>query len=126
MGKVDVDEALNRKISPLYHVDKIKSPLMIAQGAHDPRVPQAESDQMFRAMLTRGLDVSYVLYTDEGHGIDKNDNRQDYYYRCACFLTVFLSRCCLLLTPQGPNTGDTYALRQAVLCLRACAGAEIC
>ena len=47
IGDVDSDEEFNRKISPLYHIDKIKSPLLIGQGANDPRVKQAEADQMY-------------------------------------------------------------------------------
>jgi dipeptidyl aminopeptidase/acylaminoacyl peptidase len=90
VGPADVDESLNRRISPMYHVDKIKAPLMIAQGAHDPRVPQAESDQMFRAMYTKRRPVQYVLYTDEGHGISKPSNRQDYYSRVEQFLAQYL------------------------------------
>jgi dipeptidyl aminopeptidase/acylaminoacyl peptidase len=90
VGPADVDEALNRRISPLYHVHQIKAPLMIAQGAHDPRVPQAESDQMFRAMHTKGRPVEYVLYTDEGHGMSKPHNRLDYYSRVEQFLARYL------------------------------------
>lgn len=90
VGPADVDEPFNRRISPMYHVDKIKAPLMIAQGAHDPRVPQAESDQMFRAMYTNKRDVQYVLYTDEGHGISKPSNRMDYYSRVEQFLAKYM------------------------------------
>jgi dipeptidyl aminopeptidase/acylaminoacyl peptidase len=90
VGPADTDEAFNHKISPMYHVDKIRAPLFIAQGAHDPRVPQAESDQMFKAMFTKGLPVKYVLYTDEGHGIAKPDNRMDYYSRVEQYLAKYL------------------------------------
>jgi len=90
VGPADRDEAFNRKISPLYHVDNIKAPLLLAQGAHDPRVPQAESDQMFKAMHTRGLPVKYVLYTDEGHGVSRPENKEDYYSRVEHFLAEHL------------------------------------
>lgn len=62
VGDAEKNETLNREISPYYHVDKIRAPLLIGQGANDPRVPQPESDQMFSAMKAKGLDVQYVLY----------------------------------------------------------------
>jgi dienelactone hydrolase len=62
VGDAEKNETLNREISPYYHVDNIKAPLLIGQGANDPRVPQPESDQMFRAMKAKGHDVQYVLY----------------------------------------------------------------
>ena len=61
--------------SPLTHVDKIKKPLLIGQGANDPRVKQSESDQIVKAMKEKKLPVVYVLYKDEGHGFQKPENR---------------------------------------------------
>jgi dipeptidyl aminopeptidase/acylaminoacyl peptidase len=86
VGPADTNDTLNRAISPLFHAHRIRVPLHIAQGANDPRVPQAESDQMFRAMARKRLPVEYVLYPDEGHGLDRADNRQDYYARVEQFL----------------------------------------
>ena len=60
--------------SPLNHVEKIKKPLLIAQGANDPRVKQAESDQIVKAMKDKGIPVTYVLYPDEGHGFARPQN----------------------------------------------------
>jgi dipeptidyl aminopeptidase/acylaminoacyl peptidase len=60
--------------SPLNHVEKIKKPLLIAQGANDPRVKQAESDQIVKAMKEKGIPVTYVLYPDEGHGFARPQN----------------------------------------------------
>jgi dienelactone hydrolase len=60
--------------SPLNHVAKIKKPLLIAQGANDPRVKQAESDQIVKAMKDKGIPVTYVLYPDEGHGFARPQN----------------------------------------------------
>ena len=54
--------------SPLTHVDKIKRPLLIGQGANDPRVKQAEADQIVKAMQEKKIPVTYVLFPDEGHG----------------------------------------------------------
>ena len=61
--------------SPLTYTDRIKKPLLIGQGANDPRVKQAESDQIVKAMKEKNLPVVYVLYKDEGHGFQKPENR---------------------------------------------------
>ncbi|MGA1631853.1 MAG: alpha/beta hydrolase family protein, partial [Phycisphaerales bacterium] len=63
-----------RDMSPLTQVDEIKKPLLIGQGANDPRVKQHESDQIVKAMQAKGLPVTYVLYPDEGHGFAKPEN----------------------------------------------------
>jgi len=90
IGDVDADEEFNRKISPLYHIDKIKSPLLIGQGANDPRVKQAEADQIAFAMQKKGIPVEYVLYPDEGHGFARPDNRIDFNGRAEKFLAKHL------------------------------------
>ena len=90
IGDVDADEEFNKKISPLYHVDKIKSPLLIGQGANDPRVKQAEADQIAFAMQKKGIPVEYVLYPDEGHGFARPDNRIDFNGRAEKFLATHL------------------------------------
>ena len=61
--------------SPLTHVDRIQRPLLIAQGANDPRVNQAESDQIVEAMQRKNIPVTYVLFPDEGHGFARPENR---------------------------------------------------
>ncbi|MCG6963640.1 MAG: S9 family peptidase [Acidobacteria bacterium] len=86
VGDVENDEALNKKISPLFHVDAIKAPLIIAQGAHDPRVNIREAKQIVDAMRAKGLPVTYVVYTDEGHGFARPENRLDFYGRVDEFL----------------------------------------
>ena len=60
--------------SPLTHVDQIKKPLLIGQGANDPRVKQAESDQIVEAMKAKNIPVTYVLFPDEGHGFARPEN----------------------------------------------------
>jgi dipeptidyl aminopeptidase/acylaminoacyl peptidase len=60
--------------SPLTMVDKIRVPLLIAQGAKDPRVVQAESDNMVAALRERGVPVEYLLAEDEGHGFQNPEN----------------------------------------------------
>jgi acetyl esterase/lipase len=65
--------------SPITRMEAIKKPLIVFQGEHDPRVNKAESDQMVSAMKKRGLDVTYVLYPDEGHGFIREPNSKSYY-----------------------------------------------
>ncbi len=60
--------------SPITHVDKISKPLLIGQGANDPRVVQAESDQIVEAMKAKNIPVTYVLFPDEGHGFARPEN----------------------------------------------------
>ena len=90
IGDVDNDGEFNRKISPLFHVDNIKAPLLIGQGANDPRVKQAEADQIANSMKEKGIPVEYVLYPDEGHGFARPDNRIDFNGRAELFLAKHL------------------------------------
>ena len=76
--------------SPLTHVDRISRPLLIAQGANDPRVKQAESDQIVAAMKAKNLPVTYVLYPDEGHGFARPQNRLSFYAIAEGFLAQCL------------------------------------
>lgn len=82
-------EFLNQR-SPLTFVDNIKNPLFIAQGAHDPRVKQAESDQLVKAMQAKNIPVIYALYEDEGHGFVRSENRLSYYALVEHFLAKIL------------------------------------
>ena len=66
--------ALLKEASPLYAADKISKPLLIGQGANDPRVNKAESDQIVNAMEKAGIPVTYVLFPDEGHGFHEPAN----------------------------------------------------
>ncbi|MCU0253608.1 MAG: S9 family peptidase [Acidobacteria bacterium] len=86
VGDVEKDGALNQKISPLFHATKIKVPLLIAQGANDPRVNIREADQMVAAMRENKIPVTYVVYPDEGHGFARPNNRLDFYGRIDEFL----------------------------------------
>jgi len=90
VGDVEKDEALNERISPLYHVDAIHAPLLIGQGANDPRVNIRESSQIVEAMRAKKLPVDYVVYTDEGHGFARPENRLDFYGRTEDFLAKYL------------------------------------
>jgi len=76
--------------SPLTYVDRISKPLLIGQGANDPRVKQAESDQIVKAMQERNIPVTYVLYSDEGHGFARPENRLSFYAVAELFLAKHL------------------------------------
>jgi len=92
MGDPNTEEgrALLRAASPLYKADQIIKPLLIAQGANDPRVKQAESDQIVSAMTSAGIPVTYVLYPDEGHGFARPENSIAFYAIAENFLAECL------------------------------------
>lgn len=75
MGDPATDEARLRKISPLFHAHNIKKPLMVVQGANDPRVLKVESDEIVAAAKKNGVPVEYIVFPDEGHGFLKKENR---------------------------------------------------
>jgi dipeptidyl aminopeptidase/acylaminoacyl peptidase len=75
--------------SPLSYVDRIQRPLLIGQGANDPRVKQAESDQIVQAMQAKGIPVTYVLYPDEGHGFARPENNLSF----NAITEAFLAQC---------------------------------
>ena len=79
MGHPEADSDLLRSVSPVFHADKIKVPLLIAQGANDPRVKKSESDQMVAAMRKKGVEVPYMIKENEGHGFRNEENRFDVY-----------------------------------------------
>ena len=72
-----------REISPLFHADKIKQPLIVLQGANDPRVIKPESDDIVAAVKKNGVPVEYVVFPDEGHGFTKKKNQIEGYGRSA-------------------------------------------
>jgi dipeptidyl aminopeptidase/acylaminoacyl peptidase len=71
-------------------VDDIKIPMLIAQGANDPRVKQAESEQIVAAMRRKGIAHEYLLFEDEGHGFAKPENRLKFYRVAETFLAQHL------------------------------------
>ena len=79
MGHPEQDAELLKAASPVFHADKMKAPLLIAQGANDPRVKKSESDQMVEAMRSNGVEVPYMVKDDEGHGFRNEENRFDVY-----------------------------------------------
>lgn len=86
VGDPKKDSIQLRETSPVFNADKIKTPLFIAQGANDPRVNKAESDQMIGALKTRGVDVEYMVKDNEGHGFHNEENQFDFYAAMEAFL----------------------------------------
>jgi dipeptidyl aminopeptidase/acylaminoacyl peptidase len=86
MGNPEKEKELLKAASPVFHVDKIKAPLFIAQGANDPRVKKHESDQMVEALKKRGIEVPYMVKENEGHGFRNEENRFDFYRAMEKFL----------------------------------------
>jgi len=75
MGDPAVDEERHRAISPLFHAENIVKPMLVVQGANDPRVLQVESDEIVDAVKANGVAVEYIVFPDEGHGFRKRENR---------------------------------------------------
>ena len=90
VGDPEKDKEMMAAVSPVMHADKIKTPLLVAQGAHDPRVNKAESDQMVEALKKRGVEVEYMVKENEGHGFHNEENRFDFYEAMEKFLDKHL------------------------------------
>jgi dipeptidyl aminopeptidase/acylaminoacyl peptidase len=78
LERVGEDTEFLKAQSPLYRVSSIHAPLMIVQGANDPRVKQRESDQMVEALKAKGNDVVYLIFENEGHGLAHQENFQHF------------------------------------------------
>ena len=89
MGDFD-DEEYFRSISPIFHADNIIKPLIVLQGANDPRVLKIESDQIVEAVENNGVPVRYVLFEDEGHDFRKKENKVEGYKAILEFLDQYL------------------------------------
>ena len=89
-GHPDKDKELLKEVSPLFHADKIKAPLFVVQGANDPRVKKAESDQIVKALKDRGIDVPYMVKDNEGHGFRNEENKMEFYSLMESFLDKHL------------------------------------
>ena len=90
VGHPEKDKAMLEKYSPVFHVDKIKAPLLVLQGAKDPRVVKAESDQIVDALRKRGVEVEYIVKENEGHGFRSLENRLEAYQAMDDFLKKYL------------------------------------
>lgn len=90
VGNPKTDSLLLYEASPVYHVDQIKAPLFIVQGAQDPRVNKDESDQMVEALKKRGIEVPYLVKENEGHGFRNEENRFEFNREMEKFLAKHL------------------------------------
>lgn len=95
-GDPDTPEgkAFLKERSPLTHADKICKPLLVCQGANDPRVKQAEADQIVQALENNAVPLTYLLYPDEGHGLARPENRMSFYAVAEAFLQKYLGGKC--------------------------------
>lgn len=84
------EAAIAREVSPFFQIDKIKKPLLVVQGANDPRVNINESDQIVSALRAKGFDVPYMVKYNEGHGFYREENRMDFYGTMLGFLAKYL------------------------------------
>lgn len=92
IGHPQKDSLLLFNASPVFHADKIKVPLFIAQGANDPRVNKGESEQMVDVLRNNHIDVVYMLKSDEGHGFKLEENRLEFYKAMMGFLQKNMSK----------------------------------
>jgi dipeptidyl aminopeptidase/acylaminoacyl peptidase len=95
------DSVRLKRISPLFHTDKVTKPLIVLQGAQDPRVLQVESDEIVAGVRKNGVPVEYVLFEDEGHGFVKKENQIESYSRILKFLDKHLKK------ENAPVDGET-------------------
>lgn len=91
VGHPEKDAEYMKASSPVYHIDKIKAPLFVAQGANDPRVNIDESDQIVKALRSNDVDVLYMVKYDEGHGFHNEENRFEFYRAMLSFLKKYMS-----------------------------------
>lgn len=109
LGRIDEEEWL-ASISPISRVDRIERPLLIGQGANDPRVPRAEPDQLVQAAQARQIPVTYVVFPDEGHGFARPENRMAFMALAEAFLARHLGG---RAEPIGDDLSRSSALIEA-------------
>jgi len=102
MGDPAEDGERLRRISPLFHADQIRRPLMVLQGANDPRVLKVESDEIVEAARANDVPVEYLVFSDEGHGFLNKANRQEAFEKILVFLDTYLKG-------EAPDTGGEAA-----------------
>jgi len=90
MGDPKADREMLHDVSPVFHADKIRKPLLVLQGANDPRVLKAESDDIVAAVKKNGVPVDYIIFADEGHGFTKKKNQIEGYTAMLAFLDKHL------------------------------------
>ena len=91
VGNPETEKDFVQSISPYFYADKIKVPLFVAQGANDPRVKKAESDQIVEALRKRNIAVPYMIKFNEGHGFRNQENQFDFYRAIEAFLAQHLN-----------------------------------
>lgn len=91
VGNPETEKELLRCASPVFHAEKIKAPLLVAQGRNDPRVNINESDQIVEALRKNGVDVEYMIKDNEGHGFQNEENRFEFYRAMEKFLAEHLT-----------------------------------
>jgi dipeptidyl aminopeptidase/acylaminoacyl peptidase len=104
VGNIEKEEEFLKGRSPLFKAADIKAPLLIAQGANDPRVKQPESDQIVEAMRKSGKPVEYLVFPDEGHGFARPENRLKFYAAGEAFLAKYLGG--RSVPPAGTDAWD--------------------
>lgn len=92
IGDPEKDREMLREISPVFHADRIRRPLLVLQGANDPRVIKPESDDIVAAVKKNGVPVEYIVFADEGHGFTKKKNQIEGYGAILRFLDRYLKR----------------------------------
>jgi len=90
VGHPEKDKEYLKEASPVFHADKIKTPLYVVQGANDPRVNIDEADQIVRTLRKNKVEVPYLVKYDEGHGFRKEENRFEFYKSMLGFLLKYL------------------------------------
>lgn len=108
VGDLETEAEFLKSRSPLFFVDKIQKPLLIGQGINDPRVKEAESEQIVEAMRQADKPVEYVLYTDEGHGFARPENRLHFYAVAEEFLAKHLGG---RFEPAGDIAGHSGVIK---------------
>jgi len=110
LGNPETDKERLTAISPLFHAQNIKRPLLVVQGANDPRVLKVESDEIVAAVRANGVPVEYVLFEDEGHGFRKKKNRITAAEAYVKFLDRhLLGKGAIVVVPKPTATPDTGA-----------------
>tara|TARA_R110000868_G_scaffold4211_2_gene26432 strand:- start:37632 stop:39566 length:1935 start_codon:yes stop_codon:yes gene_type:complete len=97
------DSVRLKRISPLFHTDKVTKPLIVLQGSEDPRVLQVESDEIVAGVRKNNVPVEYVLFPDEGHGFVKKENQIEAYSRILKFLDKYLKKEKLPVEEKAPE-----------------------
>ena len=106
MGDPNTEDSVRlRQISPLFHADKVTKPLIVLQGAQDPRVLKVESDEIVAEVKKNGVPVEYVLFEDEGHGFVKKENQIQAYGSVLKFLDKYLKGEGLDTMDEGTKVG---------------------